>query len=528
MTTRRLMRRILLWLLGVFMLAFTLAGGTARAASVNIAAGKTLELSENLVLSGTDNLVAEGTAGQPCTIIGNKRQILTDAKWTGHVRLKYLVAKGLGEKAEELSPNRLGPEHHALSLLGSGAAEIVIENCTFDACSSIHIVNNDTSTTVFRNNLVQENSTVNVSKDAGSSRPVFQAEGNSPGKKLFQGNRVFRSSCQFNSPNWLVGGETDAESNIVSGVRGGMAIMGRKSLCRNNYLRLYMLYNDEFPYWSQTSTFTAGADTLVEYNVIRDSAWVVQFIEGEFRYNLISDSIDHDSCRNGSTGVLHHNIFFGCDAHHYASSQGGNLYVVYPPKEPGGGLVAYNNVFDGCDRMACPAVEITDKGFVKSLRNNVFVRFKHTDKYGTGNPPAVVRYAWDEKLPAGQTPSGRLGYADYNCFFNPQSKIIDNYALAVAGKTERKDAGFALNDLPKGGKVDEQCDPRFKGPLPLEFPYKDEDVKTGKVTVSQILKFFREAYTPAEGSPLLQAGDPADGQGTDIGAVRVSPVKAGE
>ena len=89
----------------------------------------------------------------------------------------------------------------------------------------------------------------------------------------------------------------------------------------------------------------------------------------------------------------------------------------------------------------------------------------------------------------------------------------------MAGKTVRKDAGFALNDVTKGGEVDEQVDPKFTGPLPTDFPFKDEDIKTGKVTVSQMLAHFRKVYTPAEGSPLIDAGDPADGEGADIGAV---------
>jgi hypothetical protein len=38
-----------------------------------------------------------------------------------------------------------------------------------------------------------------------------------------------------------------------------------------------------------------------------------------------------------------------------------------------------------------------------------------------------------------------------------------------------------------------------------------------------MLARFRELYTPAEGSPLIDAGDPADGPGTDIG-----PVPAGK
>jgi hypothetical protein len=44
-------------------------------------------------------------------------------------------------------------------------------------------------------------------------------------------------------------------------------------------------------------------------------------------------------------------------------------------------------------------------------------------------------------------------------------------------------------------------------------------VQARKITVSKILAFYRDAYTPAEGSPLIGAGDPADGEGTNIGAV---------
>ena len=233
-----------------------------------------------------------------------------------------------------------------------------------------------------------------------------------------------------------------------------LATHGKGTLVRNNYVHLIWAKNEEYPYWSQTSAFTARADAIAEYNVIRDGAWVVQFVEGEFRYNLISDSIDHNSCRNGSIGALHHNIFF---------------------------------------------------------------RFKHMDKYGTAGTPAMVRTSWQE--PVKDPAPARLGYADYNCFFSPESKIHDNYALSVAGKVERKDSGFGLHDLPQGGKVDAPCDPKFKGPLPIEFPFKDEDVKSGKVTVAQILKFFRDAYTPSEGSPVIGAGDPADGKDSFIGAI---------
>jgi hypothetical protein len=112
-----------------------------------------------------------------------------------------------------------------------------------------------------------------------------------------------------------------------------------------------------------------------------------------------------------------------------------------------------------------------------------------------------------------------LGYADYNLFHSPKSKVQKNYLLSVAGKTERKDAGFAKNDLPAAGAVDGQVEPKFQGPLITKFPFDDAEIKAGKVTVSKILGHFRELYRPAEGSPLLGSGDQADGEGSYIGAV---------
>jgi hypothetical protein len=129
----------------------------------------------------------------------------------------------------------------------------------------------------------------------------------------------------------------------------------------------------------------------------------------------------------------------------------------------------------------------------------------------------MIRGAWNDEA-ADQKPA-RLGYADYNLFHSPKVKTPRNYLLSVAGKIERKDAGFGLNDVPRGGGPDAQADPKFQGPLPREFPFSDADIKAGKVTVSKILAFYRAAYSPAADSPLLSAGDPRDGPGTYLGAV---------
>ena len=60
------------------------------------------------------------------------------------------------------------------------------------------------------------------------------------------------------------------------------------------------------------------------------------------------------------------------------------------------------------------------------------------------------------------------------------------------------------------------------------FPrsFADEDIREGRVTVSTMLARFRELYSPAPGSPLIDAGDPADGPGADVGAVGAGALHA--
>jgi hypothetical protein len=44
-------------------------------------------------------------------------------------------------------------------------------------------------------------------------------------------------------------------------------------------------------------------------------------------------------------------------------------------------------------------------------------------------------------------------------------------------------------------------------------------IRARKTTVAQILAHYRAAYAPAEGSSLINSGDPSDGADSYIGAV---------
>lgn len=126
----------------------------------------------------------------------------------------------------------------------------------------------------------------------------------------------------------------------------------------------------------------------------------------------------------------------------------------------------FNNVFDGGNRLDVPGIEVCPGGAVKSVRNNVFFNFAHKETYFK-RPQAAIRMMWNDAS-AKEKPA-RLGYADYNLFYNPAAKTPRNHLLSVPGKTERKEAGFGLNDIPRGGKIDEQADPKFRGAGPQKI-----------------------------------------------------------
>src|SRR5262249_31013012 len=143
------------------------------------------------------------------------------------------------------------------------------------------------------------------------------------------------------------------------------------------------------------------------------------------------------------------------------------------------------------------------------------VFFNHPTRFANGS--ATIRPGFTEK----QTSPGpsRLGYADFNLFYNPDAAEKRNYALSVPGKTERLDVGYARNDVPAGGPINAQADPKFKGPIPDRFPFPDGDLISRKATVPRVLAAYRDAYSPAAGSPLVNAGDPSDGPRSYIGAI---------
>jgi len=95
--------------------------------------------------------------------------------------------------------------------------------------------------------------------------------------------------------------------------------------------------------------------------------------------------------------------------------------------------------------------------------------------------------------------------ADYNGWFNP-----------LAPSTARYLAGIVANTA---GEHDVTGNPLFSGPAEIPYRVSEGCIWSGGCTARQVLSHYREIYRPATGSPLIGAGDPADGAGTFIGAI---------
>ena len=93
----------------------------------------------------------------------------------------------------------------------------------------------------------------------------------------------------------------------------------------------------------------------------------------------------------------------------------------------------------------------------------------------------------------------------------------------------RTDAGFGLHDAHPMGPLDEQVEPQFQQTPPLDLPYDEADRRLGQAQrLAACCAMLRELYTPGAQSPLVDAGDPADGVGADIGAIGVGVANPGD
>jgi hypothetical protein len=482
---------------------------STQASATTSDAGATLELTEDLVIDDGSDWEMAGTPDARCTIRGNGHTILTSVPWTGHFAIRNCDIIGLGTADQ---PGIL------LNMHGTSSADI--EGCVLDASGQVRVLNYEASTVTFARNKVLATSLVPAVPVVADSTPAFQAQvTEGTGHKVFQGNVFLHSYAAFQGSNWLVGGNSAAEGNVFVGVRAGLFLEGTGIVVRGNYVHTIFPTSPDFPHGQEVAPFTllSGPDLLVEHNVFRHGHWVIRGVAGEVRYNAILDADDTDWIREPMKGCkMHHNVFANYlvpgeetgAASANPSIQGGIEVINYAAS----GVEMWANTFDGGGPgryFSGPTISIASGSAVDSVRSNLFMRFVY------GHGAAALAMGADEMT--GTPPV--LGYADYNLFDSPGGDTVDNYALPVAGKVERMDAGFGAHDVPALGAKDAQVDPQVTGPLAAKFPWTDDAILAGTVTVHDMLTYFRSVYAPRAGSPLIDAGDPQDGAGADIGAI---------
>jgi hypothetical protein len=403
--------------------------------------------------------------------------------WTGHLTIRNADIIGLGAMDDP-----------GINVSAQGTNTVEISGSVFDGTGPLMIDAEDQAAVILRGNTFQPNilTPVNDEADYAGSHPCITLTGNSTARKYFQGNNVGVSFVRFYSSHWQVGGTTDADGNIYLGVRAGMefAVSGDDTLQGNfSYHR--------YPYgWSQGHNLDFEGDSqgtsLVEHNLFRGSSWMIQSMNGEFRYNLLVDNINEAFVRYTAANTnIHHNVLVNVGYQRQYSPSGGMYFL-------GDSTGVYNNTIDvGGERLGWFDSSMMHPSNGGRARNNVFTGFAYQN-------PTDLFAAPDMSNP------GEWAEADYNCFYDPDTQDLTRYA----------NPAFGAHDC--GGSAG-SADPKFAQARIIPFPYGDGDIWQRRVTVSQILAFYRGMYTPASGSPLIDQGDPTDDTGgvrnTDIGAV---------
>jgi hypothetical protein len=419
--------------------------------------GQVVDLSADLAVTGASHALV-GTPSRRVRVNGNGHRIFSSVGTTTAMTFQYVDFFDVGDRSSTSTPG--------VDLVTSGP--LVVENCTFDGSNTVQLAVEGSGTAsvrgnTFRSNMRQPLGQYPDGKDGGSW-PVVVLRGGSTGSKAFQGNNAAAGwILLLGTRRWLVGGDGDADSNVLIGARVGVYADGSPDLqIRRNYSH-HVYYGG----WSQGSNFELGGipSLSAEHNVIAGSSWPVRGVASEFRYNLVLEAGHEWLWADHSGAWVHHNVFVGGDA------DIGGIYALYAPQ----GVRIENNTFDGQSGGNVVAAVLLSSGST-SLTSNLFLNV----------PRSPVRV------------EGGILSADFNLFWN-------------SGSPAYSDGRAPPHDVLR--------DPLLRSPASVLYDFDEGAVWTRTLTVRQILAQYRDKYTPGTGSPAIDAGDPAGGAGNDIGAV---------
>jgi hypothetical protein len=432
---------------------------------------RTVTLDADVLIKGGEGYELAGTPDARIRLEGNGHRIISDGAPMGRLTFKYVDVVDLGSRTDGTEP--------AIQITTSG--NVTIEDSTFDTSTTLDICIQDGAAASIRRNVFRSNMRMALGQSPSTagespSYPSVRFTGPSAGPKAFSGNNVAAGWVQFDkSSKWLVGGNTDADSNVLIGPRVGIFVQESADvIVRNNYS-----HHVYFGGWSQGSNFELGGSptALVEHNVISGGSWPVRGAGGEFRYNLVADA-GHQFIWPETGGSIHHNVFSG------GMSDIASIFLVGEVK----GARVFNNTVDGQLVEDVVTAVSVGQGTVLSLTSNLFINVPRPP--GTA-PGATVTID-----------GGALMSSDYNAFANVQTNHYSDgrkpaHDLFLSGPAAAK-----LTDLPTSAQ-----------------DWDDVAVWNRSTHAGDILADWRRRYTPAAGSPLIDKGHPAGGAGNDIGAV---------
>jgi hypothetical protein len=425
-------------------------------------------LTQDHVLSGSQSFSMAGTSGSRARINGHGFHIRTSGNWTGQFTLRYADLSGLGQ----LNDSTPGIDVTTTKTL-------TLQNCIVDGCGTISLTLDGTNTASVSSNEFRSNMLMPLSQYPDeyygdqSSFPAIKLLGDSTGQKVFRANNMGAGWLRMTGVNnWVIGGDTDAQENIFIGPRVGIMLESGA-----NHITLRRNYSHHVYYggWSQGNNFEMGAandHVIVEHNIVRDSSWAVRDVACEFRYNLILGAGHEWMWITGDNAFVHHNIFAGGDA------DVTGIWLIYGPQN----VRFWNNTIDGFNQVNGPNVLLVGTDATADIQSCAF--------FNTRCSPII-------------SIEGTLTNAGYNSFFNPQVSGIHNYS----------DNRHPATDV---GALNAQVNPGFTNAL-NSYDIDDTAMWLRTNSVRQILQMYRTRYTPAAGSPLIDAGH--GGNGNDIGAI---------
>lgn len=496
----------------------------------------------DIVLTGSDTIDFIGAAGARVTVIGNGFRIYCpDASFTGHIKMDYCDIFDLGSAIKDcIAGTNLGDYF----FLGS-AAYVDIQHTTFQRGGGFNFLCGGTSYIKFNyNTFFNTNKVPTLPDDATNSRAFFTEQGSSTTTKEMKGNLLFQSWAYLGSPNWVVGAasgatsaEKDADGNICFGERVGFNIQGSGSYCSYNYSHVKLDVSNDRQTTSQNYNMQGlAAGSTAEHNVFHSAHWVANGIYGTLQKNVLFELSPHNFARIG-TGIVKQNIFStlypGLDR--YTDSvrmeSGDSAFGCF---QAGDNLTIDHNTVD------CRGHAIKDGCWVvigarfAAVKNTIFYKLT-TKNSGGADVTSAIGLSDTEGYPGLGSEPNRADYLDYNnVLFAPDS--LHNVVYAIkADSLSLGNSGWGGHDL--GTLNGQGLDPQFKGPLTIGsgqtgtggnpvadssnfdsgFPFNDTDIISRKITVQQLLSYFRWIYAPNNVNFIGSASD-GDNRGAVLAA----------